>query len=54
MFSAFLAGSLGAAAGAFALFFFCDVPRVRIDIMEKIPVLGDYFVKKIAPEDNPF
>lgn len=48
------AGGFGAVAGIFALFFFADVPKVRNDIMQKIPIIGDHFVKEIAPEDNPF
>jgi len=44
----------GVAAGIFALFFFAEVPRFRKDIVEKIPVVGDYFHVEIAPEDNPF
>ena len=27
---------------------------VRKDILSHLPVIGDYFVKEIAPEDNPF
>ncbi|KAF2826100.1 hypothetical protein CC86DRAFT_370208 [Ophiobolus disseminans] len=50
-----LAGGFGGVAGFFALFFFAEVPKVREDIMKKIPVLGDYpWSKQIAPEDNPF
>lgn len=49
-----MAAGFGGVAGFFALFFFAEVPRVREDIMRKVPVLGDYFVKEIAPEDNPF
>lgn len=52
--SGVLAGGFGGVAGFFALFFFAEVPRVREDIMKKVPVLGSYFVKEIAPEDNPF
>jgi hypothetical protein len=48
------AGGFGAVAGIFALFFFAEVPRVRDDIMLKIPGVGSYFVKEIPPEDNPF
>ncbi|OCK95495.1 uncharacterized protein K441DRAFT_658173 [Cenococcum geophilum 1.58] len=48
------AGAFAGVAGIFALFFFAEVPRVRIDIMQKIPILGNYFVKEIPPEDNPF
>jgi hypothetical protein len=49
-----MAASFAAATGIFALFFFAEVPRVRIDIVEKIPVIGSYFKKEIPPEDNPF
>ncbi|THX43514.1 hypothetical protein D6D10_01096 [Aureobasidium pullulans] len=48
------AAGFGAVAGIFALFFFADIPRVRKDIMQKVPFIGDHFVKEIAPEDNPF
>ncbi|OJD29543.1 cytochrome b-c1 complex subunit 10 [Diplodia corticola] len=44
----------GAAAGVFAIFMFAEVPRVREDIMKKVPILGEYFDVKVAPEDNPF
>lgn len=47
-------GMFGGVAGIFALFFFSDVPRVRIDIMEKLPFIGERFKKEIPPEDNPF
>jgi hypothetical protein len=49
-----LAGGFGGAAGFFALFMFAEVPRVREDIMKKIPILGSYFNVEIPPEDNPF
>ncbi|KAF2257803.1 hypothetical protein CC78DRAFT_572926 [Lojkania enalia] len=49
-----LAAGFGGVAGFFALFFFAEVPRVREDIMRKVPIIGPYFVKEIAPEDNPF
>jgi hypothetical protein len=48
------AGFFGAATGIFALFFFAGVPRVRTDILEKVPILGSYFHHEIPPEDNPF
>ncbi|MCJ1444319.1 MAG: hypothetical protein MMC23_004821 [Stictis urceolatum] len=48
------AASFGGVAGLFALFFFSDVPRVRKDIMQKLPIIGDHFVKDVPPEDNPF
>ncbi|KAF2118844.1 ubiquinol-cytochrome-c reductase complex subunit-domain-containing protein [Lophiotrema nucula] len=49
-----MAAGFGGVAGFFALFFFAEVPKVSKDIMQKVPVLGDYFVKEIPPEDNPF
>jgi hypothetical protein len=45
---------MGVAAGTFAIFFFGEIPRVRKDILQKVPVIGDYFVREIPPEDNPF
>ena len=48
------AAGFGGVAGVFALFFFGEVPKVRNDILSKVPVIGDYFVREIAPEDNPF
>lgn len=47
-------GSFGVVAGVFALFFFSEVPKVRNDIMQKLPLVGDYFRRDIPPEDNPF
>ena len=53
-FSAMTAGAFGAAAGIFALFFFGEVPKVRKDILQKVPIIGPYFIREVAPEDNPF
>ncbi|EFW15944.1 hypothetical protein CPSG_07571 [Coccidioides posadasii str. Silveira] len=33
-------------------FFLGDVPRVREDILMNIPVIGSYWERHIAPEDN--
>lgn len=49
-----IAAGFGVSAGIFALFFFGEVPKVRNDILQKMPVIGDYFVREIPPEDNPF
>ncbi|RDW90966.1 hypothetical protein BP5796_02131 [Coleophoma crateriformis] len=46
-----LAG-FGGVAGFFALFFFSDIPRVRKDILQKVPIAGEYFVKEVHPADN--
>ena len=49
-----IAAGFGLAAGSFALFFFGEVPKVRKDILQKMPVIGEYFVREVPPEDNPF
>ncbi|KAL1957541.1 hypothetical protein VTO42DRAFT_5767 [Malbranchea cinnamomea] len=49
-----IASGFGVAAGIFAVFFFGEVPRVREDILMKIPVIGGYWERSIPPEDNPF
>ncbi|KAI9720170.1 MAG: hypothetical protein M1812_002988 [Candelaria pacifica] len=48
------AGAFGGVFGIFALFFFGDVPRIKRDILEKVPGIGNYFHKEIPPSDNPF
>lgn len=47
-----IAGSFGVAAGIFAVFFFGEVPRVRKDILQKLPFLDTYLDRTVAPEDN--
>lgn len=49
-----IATGFSVATGIFALFFFGEVPKVRNDILSKMPVIGEYFVREIPPEDNPF
>jgi Ubiquinol-cytochrome-c reductase complex subunit (QCR10) len=49
-----IAAGFGVAAGSFAIFFFGEIPKVRKDILQKVPVIGDYFIREIPPEDNPF
>ncbi|KAL4764754.1 cytochrome b-c1 complex subunit 10 [Aspergillus foveolatus] len=49
-----IAGTFGVSAGVFALFFFGEVPRVRKDILQKLPFFDTYLDRTIAPEDNPF
>jgi Ubiquinol-cytochrome-c reductase complex subunit (QCR10) len=45
-------GAFGGVAGFFALFFFTDIPRVRKDIVQKIPIIGPYYVKEVPASDN--
>ncbi|CAK7562659.1 MAG: hypothetical protein SEPTF4163_000507 [Sporothrix epigloea] len=45
---------IGAAAGAALLFYASGIPRVQRDILQKIPIIGPYFVKTVHPADSPF
>lgn len=47
-----MASGFGIAAGIFAVFFFGEIPRIRKDILMSIPVIGGYWERTIAPEDN--
>ncbi|KUL84024.1 hypothetical protein ZTR_07122 [Talaromyces verruculosus] len=49
-----IAGGFGVAAGLFAVFFFGEVPRVRKDVLQKLPFFDKYLDRTIPPEDNPF
>lgn len=49
-----IAAGFGASAGIFAIFFFAEIPKVRNDILIKVPIIGPYFIREIPPEDNPF
>lgn len=49
-----LGAGFAGALGITAVFFFAEIPRMSQDVMQNIPILGDYFVKEIPPEDNPF
>ncbi|KAI9371344.1 ubiquinol-cytochrome-c reductase complex subunit-domain-containing protein [Aspergillus egyptiacus] len=49
-----IGAAFGVSAGVFALFFFGEVPRVRNDILRKLPFFDTYLDRSIAPEDNPF
>ncbi|KJZ79958.1 hypothetical protein HIM_00672 [Hirsutella minnesotensis 3608] len=45
----------GGAAGVIAIYFVSGVPRVRQDILQKVPFVGHMFVKEEVPaSDNPF
>jgi hypothetical protein len=50
--SASIAATFGVAAGTFAVFFFGEVPRVRNDILRRVPFLDEYFDRSIPAEDN--
>ncbi|KAL6872842.1 ubiquinol-cytochrome-c reductase complex subunit domain-containing protein [Trichoderma novae-zelandiae] len=47
--------SIGGGLGVALLLFASSLPRVRADILSKVPVVGKYFEKKEPhPADNPF
>ncbi|KAF3916016.1 hypothetical protein ABW20_dc0101098 [Dactylellina cionopaga] len=45
-------GAFGGVALLAAVFFAEGVPRVRKDILQKIPVFGSYWIREIPPSDN--
>ncbi|KAM5472417.1 autophagy protein 5 [Microsporum audouinii] len=49
-----MAATFGAATGIFAVFFLGDTPRIREDILMNIPLIGSYWERSIAPEDNSY
>ncbi|KAL3475840.1 ubiquinol-cytochrome-c reductase complex subunit-domain-containing protein [Aspergillus californicus] len=48
------AALFGVSAGTFALFLFGEVPRVRKDILQKLPFFDTYLDRTVPPEDNPY
>ncbi|EEA21007.1 hypothetical protein TMatcc_001012 [Talaromyces marneffei ATCC 18224] len=52
--AATIASGFGVAAGIFAVFFFGEVPRVRKDILQKLPFFDKYLDRTVPPEDSPF
>ncbi|KAI0444103.1 ubiquinol-cytochrome-c reductase complex subunit-domain-containing protein [Xylaria telfairii] len=41
--------------GLFAVIFFASgIPRVQKDILQKIPFIGNHYIKEIPASDNPF
>ncbi|KAM4060500.1 ubiquinol-cytochrome-c reductase complex subunit (QCR10) domain-containing protein [Hirsutella rhossiliensis] len=45
----------GGAAGVAALLFVSGIPRVRQDVLQKLPFVGNLFIKEEPPaSDNPF
>ncbi|KAL2834329.1 ubiquinol-cytochrome-c reductase complex subunit-domain-containing protein [Aspergillus cavernicola] len=48
------AAAFGVSAGVFALFLFGEVPRVRKDILQKLPFFDTYLDRTVPPEDNPY
>ncbi|QUC19805.1 uncharacterized protein UV8b_04046 [Ustilaginoidea virens] len=47
--------SFGGAAVVGLFFYVSGIPRVQQDVLQKLPLVGRYFVKEeINPQDNPF
>jgi len=44
----------GGAAAVAALLFTEGIPRVRRDILERLPAVGEYWDRPIDPHDSPF
>ncbi len=49
-----MATAFGIAAGAGLLLFLDGIPKVQRDILQKVPIVGGYFIHEVPPEDNPF
>ncbi|KAI1496955.1 ubiquinol-cytochrome-c reductase complex subunit-domain-containing protein [Biscogniauxia marginata] len=47
-------GAFGGVALFAVIFYASGIPRVQKDILQKIPFLGNYFIKEIPASDNPF
>ncbi|KAI1739487.1 ubiquinol-cytochrome-c reductase complex subunit-domain-containing protein [Xylaria scruposa] len=47
-------GAFGGVALFAVIFFASGIPRVQRDLLQKIPVIGNYWVKEVPASDNPF
>ncbi|KAI1382654.1 ubiquinol-cytochrome-c reductase complex subunit-domain-containing protein [Hypoxylon trugodes] len=50
----FKAGAFGGVALFAVIFYASGIPRVQKDILQKVPFLGNYYIKEIPASDNPF
>ncbi|KAI0848037.1 ubiquinol-cytochrome-c reductase complex subunit-domain-containing protein [Daldinia vernicosa] len=50
----FKAGAFGGVAFFAVIYYASGIPRVKKDILQKIPYLGTYYVNEIPASDNPF
>lgn len=53
-YSTTMTAGFGAAALLAVAFLMEDVPVVRKDIYQNLPIIGHYWDRTVAPEDNPF
>ncbi|KAI0186072.1 ubiquinol-cytochrome-c reductase complex subunit-domain-containing protein [Xylaria flabelliformis] len=47
-------GAFGGVALFAVIFFASGIPRVQRDILQKIPFIGNYYIKEVPASDNPF
>ncbi|KAI0406894.1 ubiquinol-cytochrome-c reductase complex subunit-domain-containing protein [Xylaria palmicola] len=47
-------GAFGGVALFAVIFFASGIPRVKRDILQNVPFIGDHFIKEIPASDNPF
>jgi hypothetical protein len=45
-------GALGGVALFAVIFYASGIPRVQHDILQKIPIIGDHYIKEIPASDN--
>ncbi|KAI1259774.1 ubiquinol-cytochrome-c reductase complex subunit-domain-containing protein [Xylariaceae sp. FL1019] len=50
----FKAGAFGGVALFAVIFFASGMPRIKKDILQKVPFIGGHFVNEIPASDNPF
>ncbi|KAI0478416.1 ubiquinol-cytochrome-c reductase complex subunit-domain-containing protein [Xylariaceae sp. FL0804] len=48
------AGLYGGVALFAVIFYASGVPRVKKDILQKVPVIGEYFINEVPASDSPF
>ncbi|KAI1638634.1 ubiquinol-cytochrome-c reductase complex subunit-domain-containing protein [Biscogniauxia mediterranea] len=47
-------GAFGGVALFAVIYYASGIPRVQKDILQKVPVIGSYFINEIPPSDNPY
>ncbi|KAK7750822.1 glucosyltransferase [Diatrype stigma] len=47
-------GAFGGVALFAVIFYASGIPKLKKDVLQKLPVIGDHFVTVIPPSDNPF
>ncbi|KAI1334437.1 ubiquinol-cytochrome-c reductase complex subunit-domain-containing protein [Xylariaceae sp. FL0016] len=50
----FKAGAMGGVALFAVIYYASGIPRVKRDILQKVPFIGGYFINEVPASDNPF